>query len=171
MQIIYGNTEEIIPYFQEMETQEEEGIVYYKGFDLMRPAFFEELGEAYSPEFGCQYLLAVEDNRVIGVLKWKRYGIPDHEYVSEEASEETESYNAIRFVDIKKSNRQQGVAKKLVQALSERLDEADYVVGGRATPSGEEANIHDWMKRELAQLYYQSEITLIEEWEEENEIY
>lgn len=172
MKFAYGSTKHIQDFFAKMKTyKEEDGHVYFEGFDLMKPSFFEDIKNECSPEEGCQYLLYLnEQEEVVGILKWKRYGIPNHEYVQEDESKE--SYVAIRFVDVVAECRDKGVAISLIKHWSENnLRFNDKVVGGKATPKGKEVNIHRWMKRELSQDYYISENDVIEEWEENNNEY
>lgn len=170
MTFIKGTTKEVQSYFQNHPTYVEDEIVYYEGFDLMRPSFFENMEDTGYPEYGCRHLLSLnEQKEVVGVLKYKRYSIPGHHFVPEEEANEVESYIAIRFIDVKQSARKQGVALSLVQEFSSMLHEDELIVGGKATTKGREANIHTWFERELTQKYYISEVDLIEEWEEENE--
>jgi GNAT superfamily N-acetyltransferase len=166
--VIFGETNNIVKYFNDYPVYYDDGIGYYEGFDLMRPAFFNNYDLGHTPEVGCQYLLRLgEDGEVIGVIKWKRYGLPDHQFVSEGEKNEVNNYIAIRFVDVHENHRRKGVAKELVVALSQRLDD-ECIVGGQATPSGRKCNIHLWMKECFSQKYYISEVKLLDEWEEEN---
>lgn len=168
MKIHYKKSTEMKQLFTDMDTYVEDGVEYFKGFDLVQPASFDSADLEGSAEYGCQYLVCLdEQERPIGVLKWKRYGLPNHEFVSEAEHLDKDSYIAIRFIDIHRNYRKQGIAKELVLQLSERLDD-DFVVGGKATPSGREANIHTWLKRQFTSNYFTNENTLVEEWEEEN---
>lgn len=166
MEIHYAaTTPDALAYFENHTTMEEASGVYYDGFDLVRPLFGELYDAGYLPELGCQYLLALEAGEVVGVLKWKRYRLPDHAYVPEDDADAEENYLAIRFVDVKQAYRQTGIAKALLRAFSEREAEELPIVGGRATPAGERANIHRWVARELHQPYYIDEVDLLEQWE------
>lgn len=172
MPIIYGNTIDIERYFNTHPTCLQDQTTYFEEFDLMRPSFFEDAKEEFTSETGCQYLVYIdEQEQPLGVLKWKRYGLPHHQFIREEEAYEANSYLAIRLVDVKTSERNKGIALSLVRAFTKRHGHHGYVVGGKATPSGNIANIHDWMKRELSQTYYISESDLVDDWEEENDCF
>lgn len=147
----------------------EEDVTYYSHFDLLSPRFFVDL-DINQGELGCQYLFLLENDKIIGAIKWKRYSIPHHQFVSEDDTQE--SYVAIRLVDIHENYRQKGYAKELVKYWGIHcLKENDLVVGGKETNSGAESNIHHWISNTITQKYYKSEITLVEDWEEENYIF
>jgi hypothetical protein len=115
MNFKYGSTKEILSFFNAMETYVENHIEYYKEFELMSPSFFKHVDDPDTPEFGTQYLLYLnEQQKVLGILKWKRYGIPHHEFVSEEEAFQKENYVAIRFIDVAVSERKKGIAIALI---------------------------------------------------------
>lgn len=167
------NTIGVKPFFESKAVYEEESFFYYEGFHLMSPRFFDDGDAMRGAEYGCQYLLALNaEQEVIGILKWKRYGIPNHDFISEEKCGEEDSYIGIRFIDVESSNRRKGIALSLVKHWSQHIVRPeDKVVGGKATEMGRQSGIHDWMKRELSQSYYLNEGRVIEEWEENNEEY
>lgn len=170
MEFFQGETNDIAFFFREIGTRKEDDVEYYKNFDLMKPSIFHNFKQGMNSEVGCRYLLLLEGNEVIGVLKWKRYGLPNHEFVSEDEVNEKESYVAIRLIDVNEKYRQEGHALELIRYWSRNiLRLEDIVVGGKATPKGKGANIHSWLEREIKQKYYISEIDLINEWEEKNE--
>lgn len=153
--------------FENHTTKNEDGVVYYQGFDLMRPDFFADYKYSHSAEHGCQFLVCLIGNQPAGILKFKRYALPDHKFVPETASGLSDSYLAVRFVDVHADHRQQGIARELNQAFAARFPET-FIVGGKATPSGKRAHIHRWMREPFGRYYYVSEIDLVDDWEEEN---
>lgn len=169
LKFIYARSvKELAPYFNNMPTYKEDNTVYFSGFSLMQPYFFSNADS--SIETGCQYLVAFnQQNLPIGVLKWKRYSLPDHKYVPEHLANQVDSYLAIRLIDVRADYRQKGVATALVKKFTENIPSNNNIVGGKATALGKQAKIHDLFKKLLYQNYYISEVTLVEEWEEENE--
>ena len=171
MSIVYGTTQSLVEYLNSHGTYFENDTEYYEGFELLQPYAFQLSDLKNSPENGCQYLVRLnEKQEIIGVLKWKRYSLPDHLFVPENEKDQTDNYIAIRFIDIHKDYRKRGIAKELALALSQRLDDSP-IVGGKATPSGKESNIHRWLENQVSQKYYISEVDLVDEWEEENAVW
>lgn len=172
MNIMHGDSNAVEQYFSQVGTYVEEETTYFNGFELMQPYMFSDFKLGDTPENGCQYLIALNDNdEVCGVLKWKRYSLPDHQFVPENEAEPEDNYNAIRLIDVRKDQRNIGIAKTLMRAFSNLLSKEEFVVGGRATSMGKVTNIHEWMEREVKQKYYISETRLVEDWEEENAVW
>lgn len=122
---------------------------WYEHFDLMGPRMFEEARQGVASEEGTGYLIALLGEHPVGVLKWKRYGIPDHRFVPEDKKERP-NYLAIRLLDVRNDVRQKGVALALLRRWADEfLDDGQVVVGGQATASGRSTGIHRWMEREL----------------------
>lgn len=138
---------------------------WYEHFDLMGPRMFEDARQGATTEEGTGYLVALLGEHPVGVLKWKRYGIPDHRFVPEDKKAKP-NYLAIRLLDVRDDVRQKGVALMLLRRWrDEFLDDGQVVVGGKATASGRSTGIHRWMGRELLASgkdihYHESEVGL-----------
>ena len=105
----------------------------------------------------CQFIIATDDfNNVIGVIKFKRYKLLNHEYLSEEDFNSykngIKNYKGIMFVDVREDYRRQGIAKQMIKLFCDITDKETSktcVRLGKLTNLGRDAKLLEIFKEYL----------------------
>ncbi|MBQ8997081.1 MAG: GNAT family N-acetyltransferase [Clostridium sp.] len=112
----------------------------YNGFDIFSPIDLDE------PK--CKFIFAADEENILGVIKFKRYKMRNHDYLSEEEFKTyktgIKNYKGIMFVDVKDDYRRNGIAKEMIKYLCDITKAEGPKTGfrlGKLTPLGKKANL------------------------------
>lgn len=120
----------------------------YKGFDIFSPIDLDE------PK--CNFIISTYDNNILGVIKFKRYKLRNHDYLSEDDFKfykaGIKNYKGIMFVDVREEYRRNGIATNMIKYICEITKAEGHKSGfrlGKLTPLGKDAKLLNIFKMHL----------------------
>lgn len=152
MKIHYVKGEELLDFLNKFKTMdvafEDFSGGIYEGFDIFSPIDTDE------PK--CNFIISTHDNNIVGVIKFKRYKMRNHDYLSEDdfKSYKTgiKNYKGIMFVDVRKDYRRNGIATNMIKHICEITKAEGRKSGfrlGKLTPLGKDAKLLNIFKTYL----------------------
>lgn len=145
MKIFYVNGNDMVGFISKFNIMEID-------YDKFSPGIFKGF-EGFSPidieENQCNFIVSInEANDIIGVIKFKRYKMSNHAYLSEEDFNAYENgiknYKGIMFVDVREDFRQKGVARNMIKHLADITNEETSKTAirlGKLTYMGKQAKL------------------------------
>lgn len=117
--------------------------------------------EGFSPidleENQCNFIISVNTNNdIVGVIKFKRYKMNNHEYLSEDNfnsyKKGIKNYKGIMFVDVREDFRRKGVARNMIKLLADITNKETSKTAirlGKLTHLGKQAKLLEIFKEYL----------------------
>lgn len=121
----------------------------FKGFEGFSPIDLEENK--------CNFILSVnETNDIVGVIKFKRYKMSNHDYLSENDFNSykngIKNYKGIMFVDVREDFRRKGVSRSMIKLLADITNTETSKTAirlGKLTHLGKQAKLLEIFKEYL----------------------
>lgn len=119
------------------------GNPYYEDFVFVNPWDFSNEGSNY----GSRFIVAYTDNKIVGVLKVKRYAKRTHDYVPEELAQLKKTYLAVRYIDVRSDFKGLGVASCLISYFNSLLTQGELIILSNLSTEGRKVKLKALFKR------------------------